>query len=166
MPWRWGEWRYSSTILDLSTRWRWVVSFMPWPLYPREIAPGTYRIGGWVGSRIKRKICCPCQEWNSCCPACSLSLYWLSYPGSYDCNFRRNKRIHCLFGKHEHQRKATVASYWFTGNHSILLCFVIYFQETVCNLSRVSPFTRYFYQSWRIQLQPLCQNPTVDRPCK
>jgi hypothetical protein len=31
-----GEWRYSSTILDSGTRWRWVVSFTPLPLYSRE----------------------------------------------------------------------------------------------------------------------------------
>jgi hypothetical protein len=30
-----GEWRYSSNILDLGTRWRRVVSFTPRPLYPR-----------------------------------------------------------------------------------------------------------------------------------
>jgi hypothetical protein len=30
-----GEWSYSSTILDLGTRWRSVVSFKPLPLYPR-----------------------------------------------------------------------------------------------------------------------------------
>jgi hypothetical protein len=29
-----GEWRYSSTILYLGTRWRWVVYFTPLPLYP------------------------------------------------------------------------------------------------------------------------------------
>jgi hypothetical protein len=29
------EWRYSSTILDLGIRWRWVVSFTLEPLYPR-----------------------------------------------------------------------------------------------------------------------------------
>jgi hypothetical protein len=28
-----GEWRYGSTILDLGTRWRSVVSFTPLPLY-------------------------------------------------------------------------------------------------------------------------------------
>jgi hypothetical protein len=29
MPWgHMGDWRYSSTILNLGTRWRWVVSFM------------------------------------------------------------------------------------------------------------------------------------------
>jgi hypothetical protein len=34
-----GEWRYSSTILDLGTRWMWVVSFTPRPLDPREKSP-------------------------------------------------------------------------------------------------------------------------------
>jgi hypothetical protein len=34
MPWRHTEeWRYSSTILDLGTRWRWVVSYTHRPLY-------------------------------------------------------------------------------------------------------------------------------------
>jgi hypothetical protein len=34
-PWgRIGEWRYSSKILDLSTRWKRVVSFTSLPLYP------------------------------------------------------------------------------------------------------------------------------------
>jgi hypothetical protein len=30
-----GEWRYSSTSLNLGTRWSWVVSFTPRPLYSR-----------------------------------------------------------------------------------------------------------------------------------
>jgi hypothetical protein len=34
-----GEWRYSTTILDLGTRWRWTVSFTPLSLYPRERNP-------------------------------------------------------------------------------------------------------------------------------
>jgi hypothetical protein len=52
MPWRhMGEWKYSSTILKLDIRWRWVVSFTPQPLYPGETAPGTLWIGGWVGPR-------------------------------------------------------------------------------------------------------------------
>jgi hypothetical protein len=46
-----GEWRYSSTFLNLGTRWRWVVSFTPQLLYPGERAPGTHWIGGWVGPR-------------------------------------------------------------------------------------------------------------------
>jgi hypothetical protein len=55
----WGhmrEWRYSSTILKLDIRWRWVVSFTPWPIYPLEIIPGTYCIGGWMGLRAGLEI--------------------------------------------------------------------------------------------------------------
>jgi hypothetical protein len=44
-----GEWRCSSTILDLSTRWRSVVSFTLWTLYLEKEVPGTHWIGGWVG---------------------------------------------------------------------------------------------------------------------
>jgi hypothetical protein len=39
-PWRHvGKWRYSSTIPDLGTRWKWVVSFTSFPLYPRIKSP-------------------------------------------------------------------------------------------------------------------------------
>jgi hypothetical protein len=31
------EWRYGSSIFDVDTRWRWVVSFMHRPLYPRYL---------------------------------------------------------------------------------------------------------------------------------
>jgi hypothetical protein len=33
------EWRYNSTILDFDTRWRWVASFPPRPLYSRGKSP-------------------------------------------------------------------------------------------------------------------------------
>jgi hypothetical protein len=50
MPWRhMGEWLYGSTILDLSTRWRWVVGSTPWSLYPRgnrSRYPLARRLGG------------------------------------------------------------------------------------------------------------------------
>jgi hypothetical protein len=39
-----GEWKYSSTFLDLSTRWRRVVSFTARTLYPRY--PSDSRVGG------------------------------------------------------------------------------------------------------------------------
>jgi hypothetical protein len=57
-------------ILDLGTRWRWVVSFTPLPPYPWERAPGTLWIGGWVGPRagmdavVKRKIPSHCRNSN------------------------------------------------------------------------------------------------------
>jgi hypothetical protein len=34
-----GKWRYNSTILDFGTKWRWVVSFTPLPLYSRGESP-------------------------------------------------------------------------------------------------------------------------------
>jgi hypothetical protein len=43
------KWKYSSSILDLATRWMWAVIFKPRPLYPQERAPDTYWIGDWVG---------------------------------------------------------------------------------------------------------------------
>jgi hypothetical protein len=40
MSWRlMGKWRCSYTILDLGTRWRWMVSFTPLSLYLREKRP-------------------------------------------------------------------------------------------------------------------------------
>jgi hypothetical protein len=47
-----GEWRYIFTILDLGTRWRWVLSFTPRPLYTRgKNLRGTLWIRGWVDHR-------------------------------------------------------------------------------------------------------------------
>jgi hypothetical protein len=55
-----GEWRYSSTILDLGTRWRWVVSFTPLPL-----CPSTDCIGGLVSPRVGLD----CGEDDKSCPS-------------------------------------------------------------------------------------------------
>jgi hypothetical protein len=33
-------------ILDLGTRWKWLISFMHWPLYPQGKSPGTLWIDG------------------------------------------------------------------------------------------------------------------------
>jgi hypothetical protein len=40
-----GGWRYGCTILDLGTRWRWVVSFMARPLYTRGNSSRSGRCG-------------------------------------------------------------------------------------------------------------------------
>jgi hypothetical protein len=83
MPWRhMGEWRYSSTIRDLGTRW-WVVSFMPLQLNLRERAPGyalDRRPGGprsRSGRGGEQKIFA--LRWIEPGP----SLYRLSYPDSF-----------------------------------------------------------------------------------
>jgi hypothetical protein len=61
-PWRhMREWRDSSTIFDLGTRWRWVVNFTPRPLYHREkrsLCPSDRRLDGSLsrsGRRGKEK---------------------------------------------------------------------------------------------------------------
>jgi hypothetical protein len=48
----WGVGVQLHAFFDLGTRWRWVVSFTPRPLYSRERAPGTHFIGGWAGPKI------------------------------------------------------------------------------------------------------------------
>jgi hypothetical protein len=66
----WGCGGIAPRILDLGTRWRWVVSFTTRPLYPRERSPGTHLIGSWVGPRavrkavVKRKIRSPSRKSN------------------------------------------------------------------------------------------------------
>jgi hypothetical protein len=67
MPWtRMGEWRYSSIILDLGTRWRWSAScpsrFTPWGNSPRY--PLDRRLGGpqsWSG-RCGEKSLAPARN--------------------------------------------------------------------------------------------------------
>jgi hypothetical protein len=44
-----GEWRYSSTILDLRIRWKYGQLQTLAALPPGEKAPGTHWLGGWVG---------------------------------------------------------------------------------------------------------------------
>jgi hypothetical protein len=35
-------------ILNLNTRWRCAISFMPQPFYPWEKIPANHCVGGWV----------------------------------------------------------------------------------------------------------------------
>jgi hypothetical protein len=72
------------------TSWRWVVSFTPQPLYPRERGPGTHWIADWVDPRAflddveeRQFLNLPGLELRlRGCPARSQSLYRLSYRGS------------------------------------------------------------------------------------
>jgi hypothetical protein len=79
-----GRWMYSSTILDLGARWRWVVSFFPSGKQP----PGTHSIRGWVGPRtylgdVQSRKMLPHRDPNSdpsvVQPVASRSLYRLSH---------------------------------------------------------------------------------------
>jgi hypothetical protein len=39
-------------FLDIGSSWKWVISFTPLPLYPREGAPCTHCIGSWADLRV------------------------------------------------------------------------------------------------------------------
>jgi hypothetical protein len=52
-----GEWRYNSTVLDLSTRRRSVVSFSPGSPYIREKLP-RYALDRRLGGHHNRFGCC------------------------------------------------------------------------------------------------------------
>jgi hypothetical protein len=66
MPWRhMGEWMSSSTILNLITRWKWVVNFMTLPLYPWGNSPHypLYRRLG-INSQIKSNCMVNQESYN------------------------------------------------------------------------------------------------------
>jgi hypothetical protein len=85
------EWKYSSTILDPGTGWRWVVSFTPLSLYSWGKSPPVpiEWEAGWVPkpdwTLWRREKSCPCRESNTGRPSCSPSLYRLSYSDSVNC---------------------------------------------------------------------------------
>jgi hypothetical protein len=95
----WGSGCIDPHFLDLGTSWRWVVSFTPLSLYPREGAPCTYWIGGWMGPRAglddleKRKfLTLPGLELRPLDrPARSQSLYRLRSPSSWKNRSTRRK---------------------------------------------------------------------------
>jgi hypothetical protein len=67
-----GEWRYSSThsLTSALDGGEWLAS-RSGSFTPMETAPGTHRIGGWVGPRVgldvvvKIKIPSPCRDTSS-----------------------------------------------------------------------------------------------------
>jgi hypothetical protein len=68
IPWRhMGELKYRPIILDLKTRWRWVVSYTPRPLYSRgiDIIPNGQEAGWalepvWAHWGTEKS----CHDWN------------------------------------------------------------------------------------------------------
>jgi hypothetical protein len=87
-------------ILDFGTRWRWVVSFTPRPLYPQGKSPWYTLDKGWVGPRdsldamVTRKIPSPYRDSNPNHPARSLALYRWDIPAPKSmCTWRKHKMI-------------------------------------------------------------------------
>jgi hypothetical protein len=85
-----GESRYTSTILGLDTRWRWVVSFKPRPLYPwgkSSRYPSDRRLDGpqsRFGCREVEKNLLPVPWIKLRSSSQRPSLCRLSYPGSWN----------------------------------------------------------------------------------
>jgi hypothetical protein len=71
-----GGWSYSSTLLNLGTRWRWTLCFTL-----GDWAPNTHWTGGWAGLRYSLgpnvKNLYPCLESNLDCSAHNLKLFSL-----------------------------------------------------------------------------------------
>jgi hypothetical protein len=124
----WGSGGIAPRILNLGTRWRWVVSFTPRPLYPRERAPGTDWIGGWVGPRavldavVKRKIPSSLRELNLRTPivqpvaqhytdwaitALNREYNYLKTKTAYErkCTNQRRANLYIFMLKSEHNRR-------------------------------------------------------------
>jgi hypothetical protein len=68
---------------DLSTRWKWVVSFTPRPLCPQGISLRFPLDGSRSGRCRKEENLCPYLESNLGHQARSPSIYWVSPPGSH-----------------------------------------------------------------------------------
>jgi hypothetical protein len=78
-----GEYRYSTKILDLGTRWKWVVSFTPRPLHPWGKSPN-YPLERRLGVPQSRSGRCGVKKNHFSLPGTelrwsSLSLYRLGY---------------------------------------------------------------------------------------
>jgi hypothetical protein len=80
------EWRYGSAILDYGTRWSWVISFTPRPLYPlgKDLPISIGCEVGWATEPAwtlwSRDKSCICQESNLGLPCLRAPLHRLSYP--------------------------------------------------------------------------------------
>jgi hypothetical protein len=90
MPWRrMVEWRYTTCVLHLDTRWRQVISFLPRPMYPWEKGasyPFDRRLDGphsWSGCGAKeKKIPAIARKWTLVVQSMAVTILtklpWLS----------------------------------------------------------------------------------------
>jgi len=73
------EWRYSSTHFNLGTIWRWVVSLMPWLLYPQRKRPW-YSLNRGGPQSLSEHSSKENRNWTLIVQPITQSLCWLSYP--------------------------------------------------------------------------------------
>jgi hypothetical protein len=86
----WGSGCIAPRIFNLGISWRWIVSFTPRPLYPRDKSSrfpldrrlgGPQRLSGCAGEE-KNSHHYPTGNWTPVVQPVAKSLYWLSYSGS------------------------------------------------------------------------------------
>jgi hypothetical protein len=72
-------------ILNPDTGWSSVISFMPQPLYPRDITLHTLNGRAPTGLNIleKKEISCPCQKSNPISPTIQPSHWMFSNPSEH-----------------------------------------------------------------------------------
>jgi hypothetical protein len=107
-----GEWRYSSTILHLGTRWKWVVCFTPLPVYQCINSPshplyrrlgGSQSQSGHYGGDKNLPAIMGIEPWLLSSPACSLviilsELLWLLNKTKCSVNNEQSKyKSRCLW---------------------------------------------------------------------
>jgi hypothetical protein len=149
------NWSYSSTILILGTRWRWVVSFMPLPLKSQGNSPpypGCYE-----------------DNRNVLSSPLDLSMYWLNYP----CSSHPNSLIFswkyimvpmlisiiCIWPCISFMRRANIPHS--TDDPTCLSQSVLYSAlgslDFLCSVNTADVYSekRYPSLSWSIQLNPL-----------
>jgi hypothetical protein len=93
MPWRLGEWKYSFTILDLTSRCSWVVSFTPRTLYSGERAPRYPLDRRLSGARNRSGRC---GEKKDLCPAGIEPGFFSPYPVAIPTELSRLCPYHLL----------------------------------------------------------------------
>ena len=87
--------RYRST-LNISTVWRWVLSFTALPLYQLfSLYPLNRRLVGprsqfrCIGEEKNLVLLCDIKPWFLCCPFSSLLMYWVQYLSSFPTVIRK-----------------------------------------------------------------------------
>jgi hypothetical protein len=107
-------------ILNLGSRWLWVVSITPRSSFsPRERIPGTHWTGGSVGPRAgldkeaRGKILSPLpgiETRSPGRPARSQTLYWLSYPAHCETS-KKVKQSRCTPWRRLEERRNSSCSF-------------------------------------------------------
>jgi hypothetical protein len=120
-----GEWRYSSTMLDLSTRWRSVANFTHLPLFAR-----THWVRGLPGHYEEEKYFLPSSNRTPAShPVARDRIHWhILTPFSL--------RLHIRIFSFVYLRKNSVVLIWYDMNQTLL---------TICKYSCL----QQKYETWQ-----------------